>query len=995
VPDVAKRVGRYEIVEVIGRGGMAVVYLARQTELDRDVALKELSAFHATDPAFVERFVRESRMAGSLAHPNIVTVYDYFKHDDLPYIAMEYMRRGSLRPWVGKMSLAQIAGVLEGMLAGLDHAAGRGIVHRDLKPENLMVTDEGGVKVADFGIAKGVGHATARFLTATGSTVGTPAYMSPEQAMGREVGPWTDLYSTGIMAYEMLVGRLPFETTDTPVAVLLRHVNDAVPPPLELRRDLDPALAEWMVGMLDKDPSRRPANARVAWDALEEIVIEVLGPRWRREARLIETTAAAATSKPLTPAPFHEETLPTPAVVDARTVDPQTLEPAHGGSTTHDLVDAVSDDVVETQEAVTGVTGAADGRPDEESSSPTIQGADYATYADVGVGRASLPPEAADAPVITPTPEFKTAERDDQIDEPPPTEPAADDRHEVTMPPSARTPRALESFQWPTADGGAGSRNRRLLVVLAIAVLVAAALAAIALARGGSGGKASPGQPSDQGKTNASQDVPVPDTQRVAMAVAGSKILLASAAGHVVEVGTGGSRPVIQATLVDPSSPTLIAAAGKTVLVAGSNTVTAYSAKNLVPIDVSERSAVKRGTGGTPKGALFIPDTGKHTVTAYWVANNQIVRGKPIQVREVAGSMPVVAGHHLFVAVKGGVAVIDLSNVGATPPVIKFDTTPSGITVAKDGTLYASLYSSDRIDQVVDPTTPSSAPETFIGDLANSAHLPVALAAVGSTLYVAGGKSNSVRRFSIPSGDEQSPALSVPGLSFSVNATKLSGITIVQQGRNVKITATLEGPGVPKTSLIPRDQNISDGEASVELWQGAIAVGQTAKKSGHGVKIRVEHLPGRLRIHIGASAGAFVAMKATLRNAHTLFIALTLAPKTGPITGPSGGGGGGPGSGNHNPGSVPSNLSPPGVIWDVGADAYQASSGTWSGAPTSYRYVWQVFRNGGWQTDTGDATESTLAGPTIDCSVKVRVTVSASNAYGWSQSVTSEPQFGC
>src|SRR4051812_35092055 len=185
VPDAIKTVGRYEIVREVGRGGMAVVYLARQTDLDRLVALKELGAFQANDPMAVKRFLREARMASSLSHSNIVAVHDYFEHDGTPYIAMEFIERGSLRPYVGTIDLAQIGGVFEGLLAALMHAETQGIVHRDLKPENLMVTGDGRVKIADFGIAKAstkVG--TSAYLTATGTTVGTPNYMAPEQAMG-------------------------------------------------------------------------------------------------------------------------------------------------------------------------------------------------------------------------------------------------------------------------------------------------------------------------------------------------------------------------------------------------------------------------------------------------------------------------------------------------------------------------------------------------------------------------------------------------------------------------------------------------------------------------------------------------------------------------------------------------------------------------------------------------------------------------------------------
>src|ERR671936_767543 len=176
--DVQRTVGRYEILREIGRGGMAAVYLARQIDLDRQVALKELGAFHAADPAFAERFLRESRVAGSLSHPNIVTVHEYFEHEGTPFIAMEYLPRGSLRPLMSELSLPQFAGAMEGLLAGLTHAASHGIVHRDLKPENLMITAEGRIKIADFGIAKALNQAANnQFLTATGTTVGTPAYM--------------------------------------------------------------------------------------------------------------------------------------------------------------------------------------------------------------------------------------------------------------------------------------------------------------------------------------------------------------------------------------------------------------------------------------------------------------------------------------------------------------------------------------------------------------------------------------------------------------------------------------------------------------------------------------------------------------------------------------------------------------------------------------------------------------------------------------------------
>jgi len=305
---------------------MAVVYLAEQSDLGRRVALKELSTFHAADPSWARRFVSESRIAGSLGHPNIVTVHDYFEHEGTPYIAMEYMEQGSLRPHVGRLSLGQIGGMLEGLLA---HAHARGIVHRDLKPENLMITGEGSIKIADFGIAKALfAPATVMTMTQSGMTVGTPGYMAPEQAMAQEIGPRTDLYSTGVIAYELLTGKVPFSNTDAPWAILHAHIYDPPPPLRSLNADVDPALAAWVEQLLAKEPADRPADAREAWHALEDILLAGIGSVWRREARLLrrpdeapgDADAAPATVEPeprshVTPAAETEaveEPLPEP-----------------------------------------------------------------------------------------------------------------------------------------------------------------------------------------------------------------------------------------------------------------------------------------------------------------------------------------------------------------------------------------------------------------------------------------------------------------------------------------------------------------------------------------------------------------------------------------------------------------------------------------------------------------------------------------------------------
>jgi serine/threonine protein kinase len=305
MPAPPRHVGHYQIIREIGRGGMGRVYLARQVTLNRDVALKELSLFHATSPGAAARFLRESQLGGSLNHPNVVMVLEYFEDQETPFIAMEYVPRGSLRPYVARLKLAAFAGVMEGILAGLAHAQSFGIVHRDLKPENIMVTAEGRVKIADFGIAKATQVAApGAFATASGVIVGTPRYMAPEQILGQEIGTWTDMYSLGVMAYEHTVGQVPFHDTDVPTAILMRHVRDEIPAPIEVNPEIDPELSRWIAQLLVKDPTRRTHDPVEAWEQLEEIVLRLLGPRWRREARLPEQAATLDPPRPLTPAPF-------------------------------------------------------------------------------------------------------------------------------------------------------------------------------------------------------------------------------------------------------------------------------------------------------------------------------------------------------------------------------------------------------------------------------------------------------------------------------------------------------------------------------------------------------------------------------------------------------------------------------------------------------------------------------------------------------------------
>ncbi|MDQ3590462.1 MAG: protein kinase, partial [Actinomycetota bacterium] len=252
---------RYTLLEVLGDGGMARVYLARDNVLDREVALKVLRDQYGYDEALVERFRREARNAASLNHPNIVQVYDQGRDDDgTYYIAMEYVPGGTLKDLMAKegpLAPKEAAGIASRVAVALEVAHGRGIVHRDIKPQNVLLSASGEPKVADFGIARA---ASSKTMTETNLILGTAAYMSPEQVKGEPVGPASDLYSLGVVLYEMLTGRRPYEAED-PIATAMKHINDPAPHP----REANPAVPEdvdaLVVRLLAKAPEDRYASA--------------------------------------------------------------------------------------------------------------------------------------------------------------------------------------------------------------------------------------------------------------------------------------------------------------------------------------------------------------------------------------------------------------------------------------------------------------------------------------------------------------------------------------------------------------------------------------------------------------------------------------------------------------------------------------------------------------------------------------------------------------
>ena len=251
--------GRYRIQRKLGAGGMADVYLAEDQELGRRVAIKILNGRHANDDQFIERFRREAKNAAALNHPNIVSIYDRGNAEDTYYIAMEFLDGRTLKELIVGRGAAPINVAIEyarQILSALRFAHRHGIVHRDIKPHNVLVDGEGRVKVTDFGIAR----AGTSQMTETGSIVGTAQYLSPEQARGGEVDPRSDLYSLGVVLYELLTGKTPFDG-ETPVEIAMKHLSNAPKPPSKLRPDIPPELDMVVLRALAKNPDDRYQSA--------------------------------------------------------------------------------------------------------------------------------------------------------------------------------------------------------------------------------------------------------------------------------------------------------------------------------------------------------------------------------------------------------------------------------------------------------------------------------------------------------------------------------------------------------------------------------------------------------------------------------------------------------------------------------------------------------------------------------------------------------------
>ncbi len=303
---IGKTLGQLQVVEQIGQGGMATVYKAYQPTLDRYVAIKVLPPSYAKDQTFKERFIREARAVAKLYHPHILPVHDFGEQDGTAYIVMEYVSNGTFKRRLlpnQPMPMRDALDLILQAAQALECAHQHNIVHRDVKPGNMLLRSDGFLLLSDFGIAK-ILEATSN-LTRTGVGIGTPQYMSPEQAKGVAVDQRSDLYSLGIVLFQAVTGRVPFGVPgDPPLAISLKHVNEPLPSPSQFAPGLPPMVEQVIVRSLEKDPDQRYQTATEMIEALSNVYTALRGPSFGFSTAfdaLVPASPAPSASVQMTP----------------------------------------------------------------------------------------------------------------------------------------------------------------------------------------------------------------------------------------------------------------------------------------------------------------------------------------------------------------------------------------------------------------------------------------------------------------------------------------------------------------------------------------------------------------------------------------------------------------------------------------------------------------------------------------------------------------------
>ncbi len=302
--EAGRKLGRYVLSRKIGAGGMAEVWEAFDEALHRSVAVKVVRDEIAGEAEFRERFIREARLAAQLEHPRILPIYDFGTEGGVTYLVMPLLPGGSLKEKItGPMPADEAVEALSAIAAALDHAHGRGVLHRDVKPSNVLVDASGSLLLADFGLAKN--STVSSELTAAGMVIGTPAYMAPEQAIGKPVDSRADQYALGIMAFELLTGRTPFRS-ESPFAILDKHLREAPPPPSSFVPGLSPTVDAVLAKALAKQPQNRFGTCREMVETLAAALGASMPPRVStavRGAPLLDPTwiTGSATPPPGTP----------------------------------------------------------------------------------------------------------------------------------------------------------------------------------------------------------------------------------------------------------------------------------------------------------------------------------------------------------------------------------------------------------------------------------------------------------------------------------------------------------------------------------------------------------------------------------------------------------------------------------------------------------------------------------------------------------------------